>query len=39
MESKVSHVFSCAELNAVVEMMKRRLRDVIMASFIMVNLV
>ena len=37
MESKVSHVFSCAESN-VVEMMKSRLRDIIMTSLIMVNL-
>ena len=35
----VSHVFLCAESNAVVEMMKSRLRDAIMTSFIMVNLV
>ena len=39
MESKVFHVFSCTKSNAVVEMMKSRLGDVIMTSFIMVNLV
>ena len=39
MESTVSHVFSCAESNAIVEMMKSRLRDVIITSSIMVNLV
>ena len=36
-ESKVFHVFSCAESNALVKMMKSRFRDAIMTSFIMVN--